>query len=51
MVTFEELADDQEYADILDDVRSECSSYGAVVKVLIPRIKEVSYFVNGIIFL
>lgn len=37
MVTADELYDDQEYADILDDVREECSKFGEVEGVRIPR--------------
>ncbi|KAJ2158824.1 hypothetical protein GGF46_003477 [Coemansia sp. RSA 552] len=37
MVTAEELMDDAEYADILDDVRDECATYGTVVDLAIPR--------------
>lgn len=40
MVTSEEIQDDSEYADIMEDVRLECSDHGAVLKVLIPRRKE-----------
>ncbi|KAJ1799697.1 hypothetical protein LPJ59_001650 [Coemansia sp. RSA 2399] len=37
MVTEGELEDDEEYADIVDDVRDECGSYGTVIELLIPR--------------
>ena len=37
MVTTEELLDDQEFHDIVEDVRSECSRYGHVTSVYIPR--------------
>ncbi|KAG0210956.1 U2 small nuclear RNA auxiliary factor 2 [Mortierella sp. GBA30] len=37
MVGPEELEDDQEYEDILDDIRDECSKFGQVVDVKIPR--------------
>jgi len=40
MVTREELEDDQEYFDIIEDVQAECSQYGKVVTVLIPRVKD-----------
>ena len=36
-VTDEELADDAEYADILEDMREECGKYGRVAAVHIPR--------------
>ncbi|KAL4450071.1 hypothetical protein ABPG77_010740 [Micractinium sp. CCAP 211/92] len=36
-VTMEELQDDQEYADILEDMKEECAKYGTVVQVHIPR--------------
>ncbi|XP_004346153.1 splicing factor u2af large subunit [Capsaspora owczarzaki ATCC 30864] len=37
MVTPEELMDPEEYQDIVDDIREECSKYGEVVSVAIPR--------------
>lgn len=37
MVQESELLDDAEFADIVDDVRDECSKYGAVRSVAIPR--------------
>ncbi|XP_064627031.1 splicing factor U2AF 50 kDa subunit-like [Lineus longissimus] len=37
MVTPEDLVDDEEYEDIVDDVREECGKYGAVVDLEIPR--------------
>lgn len=41
MVVPEELIDDEEYQDILEDIRDECSKYGAVKSIVIPRpIKE-----------
>ena len=33
----EELVDDQEYADILEDVKEECGKYGPVADLRIPR--------------
>lgn len=37
MVTPEELLDDQEYDDIVEDVRDECSKHGIVQDIRIPR--------------
>ena len=37
MVVAGELVNDQEYEDILEDVRDECSRYGHVVSLEIPR--------------
>lgn len=37
MVTAEELADEKEYKDILEDVKDECSNYGEVTTISIPR--------------
>lgn len=36
-VTPEELANDEDYEDILEDMKEECSKYGNVVAVHIPR--------------
>lgn len=37
MVVAEELADEEEYEDILEDIREECSRFGEVRSVEIPR--------------
>lgn len=37
MVTPEELRDEDEYEDILEDIREECSKYGVVRSLEIPR--------------
>ncbi|GLB41890.1 putative U2 snRNP auxiliary factor large subunit [Lyophyllum shimeji] len=37
MVTPEDLIDDQEYGDLYEDVKEECSNYGAVEDLRIPR--------------
>ncbi|KAL6767440.1 hypothetical protein ACKKBF_B35235 [Auxenochlorella protothecoides x Auxenochlorella symbiontica] len=36
-VTPDELANDEEYADIMEDMREECGKYGTVLQVHIPR--------------
>jgi len=35
--TADELKDDEEYQEILEDMREECGKYGNLVKVVIPR--------------
>jgi len=37
MVTPDELVDEEEYEDILEDVRQECGRYGSVKSMEIPR--------------
>jgi splicing factor U2AF subunit len=37
MVTAEELMDDEDYAEIRDDVREECEKFGTVLDLQIPR--------------
>ncbi|KAJ1918786.1 hypothetical protein H4219_002405 [Mycoemilia scoparia] len=37
MVTPEELQDDDEYMDIVEDVKEECSKFGQVIDIRIPR--------------
>ena len=37
MVTPEELVDEEEYEDILEDIREECCKYGIVRSIEIPR--------------
>ena len=40
MITAPELQDDQEYEDICLDVREECTQYGVVKSLVVPRAKE-----------
>ena len=40
MVSHEDLADDNEYEDIKEDIRLECTEHGPVNKVFIPRSKD-----------
>ncbi len=37
MVVPEDSVDDDEYAEILDDIRDECSSFGRIEDVRVPR--------------
>lgn len=37
MVSPDELIDDEEYEEILEDIREECSKYGTVKSIEIPR--------------
>jgi splicing factor U2AF subunit len=37
MVVAEELQDDQEYEDIVADIREECTKYGVVLSLRVPR--------------
>lgn len=37
MVTPDELRDEDEYEDILEDIREECNKYGVVRSIEIPR--------------
>jgi len=37
LVTKEELRDDEEYDDIVDDIKTECNKYGVVKSLEIPR--------------
>ncbi|KDQ18936.1 hypothetical protein BOTBODRAFT_52136 [Botryobasidium botryosum FD-172 SS1] len=37
MVTLDDLIDDQEYNDILEDIREECAGYGPVEDLRVPR--------------
>ncbi|KAM7516274.1 hypothetical protein LguiA_005857 [Lonicera macranthoides] len=39
VVNEEELKDDEDYEDILDDMRTECGKFGNLVNVVIPRPK------------
>ncbi|KAG9248852.1 hypothetical protein BJ878DRAFT_432526 [Calycina marina] len=48
MVTSEELIDNEEYQDILDDVKEECGKYGTILEVKIPRPTGGSRQSNGV---
>jgi len=37
MITTDELREEEEYEDILEDIREECNKYGAVKSIEIPR--------------
>ncbi|KAL0024901.1 hypothetical protein WJX77_001165 [Trebouxia sp. C0004] len=37
MVTPDVLVDDEEYREVIEDLREECSKYGQVMKVVVPR--------------
>lgn len=37
LVSADDLTNDDEYSDIMEDVRTECEQYGKVLNVLIPR--------------
>lgn len=40
LVAKEDLEDDEEYYDIIDDVRCECEEYGRVVRIELPRVPK-----------
>ena len=48
MVTPEELKDDEEYEEIVDDIREECNRHGAVRSIEIPRPLEGVEDVPGV---
>lgn len=48
MVQEDELRDDEEYTDILEDIRTECSRFGDVREVLIPRPSAAGPSVPGL---
>lgn len=37
MVTSDELEDDEEYDDIVDDIKHECIKFGVVISITVPR--------------
>lgn len=51
MVEPEELVDDEEYEDIVEDIREESTKYGEVTEVKIPRPSKASLktFLDSII--
>ncbi|KAG7400568.1 hypothetical protein PHYBOEH_005091 [Phytophthora boehmeriae] len=51
MVTPEELEDEEEYADILDDIKGECERFGAVASLLLPRPRDGVQSAVGKVFI
>ncbi|CAN0000243.1 unnamed protein product, partial [Heterosigma akashiwo] len=49
MVTHDDLADDETYDEILEDTQDECSKFGAVQTIAIPRPKDGPHGV-GLVF-
>ncbi|KAI5072693.1 hypothetical protein GOP47_0012799 [Adiantum capillus-veneris] len=48
LVAVDDLRDDQEYADIFDDIKEECSKFGMVTKLIIPRPQTTGGEVSGL---
>lgn len=48
MVNLKDLEDDDEYDDLMEDVREECKIYGKVVEVKIPRNENPGELVSGL---
>ncbi|KAI9205189.1 uncharacterized protein BJ171DRAFT_558570 [Polychytrium aggregatum] len=46
MVTEEELRDNNEYEDIIDDIRGECSKFGVISSIKIPRPVQGQVFIH-----
>jgi splicing factor U2AF 65 kDa subunit len=50
MVTPEELEDEEEYVDILDDIKTECERFGVVQSLVIPRPRDGFHAAVGKVF-
>ncbi|TMW55104.1 hypothetical protein Poli38472_013866 [Pythium oligandrum] len=50
MVTADELEDDEEYNDILDDIKTECERFGPVLSLVIPRPRDGYHTAVGKVF-
>ena len=48
MVNLKDLEDDDEYDDLIEDVREECKIYGKIVEVKIPRNENPGEMVSGL---
>ncbi|MCO5547074.1 hypothetical protein L7F22_000515 [Adiantum nelumboides] len=48
LVSVDDLRDDQEYSDIYDDIKEECSKFGMVTKLIIPRPQTTGAEVAGL---
>ena len=47
-ITEEELADDEEFENIMEDMNEECGKYGKIISVVIPRPSKSGESVTGI---
>ncbi|KAJ7946964.1 U2 snRNP auxiliary factor large subunit [Quillaja saponaria] len=47
-ITVDELRDDEEYEEILEDMRDECSKFGTLMNVVIPRSNQNREPISGI---
>ncbi|XP_057823616.2 splicing factor U2af large subunit B isoform X2 [Cryptomeria japonica] len=48
VVSADELLDDEEFEEILEDMREECGKYGTIVNLVIPRPSTSGEFVAGV---
>lgn len=48
VVTVDELRDDNEYDEILEDMREECGKFGALVNIIIPRPNMEGELIPGV---
>ncbi|KAB5560585.1 hypothetical protein DKX38_005542 [Salix brachista] len=46
-ITMEVLADDEEYEEILEDMREECCKFGTLINVVIPRPSQIEEKMSG----
>ncbi|BBH00869.1 U2 snRNP auxilliary factor, large subunit, splicing factor [Prunus dulcis] len=47
-ITADQLGDDEEYVEILEDMRDECSKFGTLVNVVIPRQDQHGEHISGV---
>ncbi|KAM1347595.1 hypothetical protein PS2_036512 [Malus domestica] len=47
-ITADQLGDDEEYVEILEDMRDECSKFGTLVNVVIPRADQNGEQIPGV---
>lgn len=48
MVTADVLADDEEYAEVIQDLHEECGKYGAITRVFVPRPPNPSFLAASV---
>ncbi|KAB5533990.1 hypothetical protein DKX38_017076 [Salix brachista] len=46
-IAMEVLADDEEYEEILEDMREECCKFGTLINVVIPRPSQIEEQISG----
>ncbi|KAK9936343.1 hypothetical protein M0R45_013190 [Rubus argutus] len=47
-ISADQLSDDEEYVEILEDMKDECSKFGTLINVVIPRLNQDGEEISGV---